>query len=878
MKSRWINRYFTLLFVLGVLTACQNPVETPESHPEEKTPANIKVSTSTPIASGGEISFPGVKVRETGDITITIQNSGETSLNLTGTPSIKLEGDVTLFEVIGQPGKTTLAQNEQTTFTLRFKPVNTAKASVTVSIQNSSKNAPGFKFVVSGQGTVTASASIKVSASYEAPDGSPISTEIGMEGRITNAFTNVYVYESGDMVITIENLGEPVLRLTGTPPEIIKLNSTVFKIVNQPDKVELGRGEKTTFTLRFESSHANKATVDVQIPNTSGNAPDFIFTVEGQAKKKTSDIKLFNGDTEIAQEETVSLGDTILSQSKTVSLSIMNTGLIPLQLTGDPLINITGDDAAKFTVVTKPVKDIAVNESTSFQIKFEPTGEGEVGAVVTIKNNANTDFRFFINGNGVISKSNIGIYYAGQEKAQNSLVDIGNIGINVPQDIEITVKNSGNKILTLMPDDITITGADRDAFSLKTKPSSAIPIDGESKFIIRCTPLRTGEHNAIITIPNDDTSRNTAVFFIKANGVVPYSVIELSASDTIIGNNTGSFDFGTVETGASSTQVFLLKNTGIINLELTGNPVVNSSDTSLFSITANPSKIQLLPNETAQFTVRYAPQTEGTRTAEITIAGNIETGYFKFTTRGTGYTKKPEIVVKQGANTMSNMDVFNFGSATTIEQKTVDFTITNTGDTNLTLSNSPAVYLSSNDSGAFSIERQPSVSIAPNNTSSFTVKFSPSNVADNISAYVVIKSNSKNNADFSFQVKGSAYQAIPVTPSILRATGDIHTVTQNVGAGSKKTYYPITVSWTESPGAEEYRIYYSTTATGFTARNYTSVTDATSATILGRSTTQYKYIKISAKNKAGESEQTAVKTISSWTNSSDSYGSGGSTR
>jgi hypothetical protein len=471
-----------------------------------------------------------------------------------------------------------------------------------------------------------------------------------------------------------------------------------------------------------------------------------------------------------------------------------------------------------------------------------------------------------------VFKPAIGIFYGNEEKVQNGLIDMGDLGIHIPADIEITIKNFGNTILTIMPDDITITGTNSEVFLLKNKPASLVPAGDESKCILQCTLPETGEYNAIITVPNDDTSRNPAVFFIKAVGVVVYADMEVSRNDTKIENHTGIFDFGSVEIGDSLTQTFGLKNTGKINLKLDGNPIIDSSDTALFSIVTVPSKKELLPNETVQFTVRYTPQTEGLKSAEITIPCNIQAGTFKFKTQGTGYAKKPEIAVKQADTVLSNEGVFNFGSITTIEQKAVTFTITNTGDAHLTLSNNPAVYVK--DSDAFSITQQPSASIAPNETTSFTVRFSPATAADTITATVIIKSNSKENEEFSLQVKGSSYQVIPVNPSIVSVTGDIHTTTQNVGMGLKTTTYPITISWTASPGAEKYKIYYATTATGFTSRNYTTVTDATSATILGRSTTQYKYIKISAVNGAGESEPTEVKTITKWTTSSASYGGG----
>jgi hypothetical protein len=204
----------------------------------------------------------------------------------------------------------------------------------------------------------------------------------------------------------------------------------------------------------------------------------------------------------------------------------------------------------------------------------------------------------------------------------------------------------------------------------------------------------------------------------------------------------------------------VLKNTGTLTLELPGNPPVASSNPSAFSITTAPAKTELLPGESTPFTLRYAPQTAGPESADITIAGNIQSGTFRFKVQGTGG------------------------------------------------------------------------------------------------------------------------QVVPATPSITSATGDVHTVTQNVGAGIKRTYYPLTISWALSPGAENYKIYYATTASGFTSSRYVLVENSTvtTVTILRNTQTQYKYVKIAAVNGAGESAASAVREITKWTSSSTSMGSGSTTR
>jgi hypothetical protein len=155
-------------------------------------------------------------------------------------------------------------------------------------------------------------------------------------------------------------------------------------------------------------------------------------------------------------------------------------------------------------------------------------------------------------------------------------------------DIEITIKNTGDDLLSVSPEAIAVTGDDSAVFTVETRPASSIPAMGESKFIVRSAPTRTGEHNAAIAIPNNDASRNPAVFFIQADSVPLHADMELSVDGSVIENNTGVFNFGSVDTGNSSSRNFVLKYTGTSVLELSGNPPVASSNPSAFGITAAP--------------------------------------------------------------------------------------------------------------------------------------------------------------------------------------------------------------------------------------------------------------------------------------------------
>jgi len=124
-----------------------------------------------------------------------------------------------------------------------------------------------------------------------------------------------------------------------------------------------------------------------------------------------------------------------------------------------------------------------------------------------------------------------------------------------------------------------------------------------------------------------------------------------------------------------------------------------------------------------------------------------------------GVTREPQITVKAGASTIAQFGDYDFGGVLLNTPKDVTFTIGNSGKADLIFSvvEGNVINLSNNTSGYFSVNQQPfaSMTIAPGSTTTFVIRFSPITVGNNFNAEVTIKTNSENNAEFTFRVKGN---------------------------------------------------------------------------------------------------------------------------
>ena len=147
---------------------------------------------------------------------------------------------------------------------------------------------------------------------------------------------------------------------------------------------------------RLQESDESNNTTRVQVTiNTTGLSPEIDLLGNGQSIPN-------NDATPSTSDGTDFGGVDVATDTLTRTFTIQNTGTGSLSLTGVPKVQITG--SSDFTVTLQPVSPVNIdNPTTTFQIRFAPSGVGNRTATVTISNNdANeASYQFAIQGNGV---------------------------------------------------------------------------------------------------------------------------------------------------------------------------------------------------------------------------------------------------------------------------------------------------------------------------------------------------------------------------------------------------------------------------------------------------------------------------------------------
>ncbi|GAA4941267.1 hypothetical protein GCM10023314_12860 [Algibacter agarivorans] len=245
-------------------------------------------------------------------------------------------------------------------------------------------------------------------------------TDFGNEDIVSGSNSNIF---------TIQNTGAVSLTLTGGSPYVVITGDTSdFTLSVLPSDIPttpIAAAGSTTFTITFNPTVTGLRTAQVSIANDDSDEGPYTFNIQGTGTTTVQEIDITANSNSIPHDlpltnipsttNDTDFGNVIITGSTNANtFTINNLGtLTSLNLTGAPLVQIGGADAADFTVTTVPLTPIAANSNTTFIITFDPTSIGVKNATVTIANDdptgAENPYTFNIRGTGVLVQAPGGV-------------------------------------------------------------------------------------------------------------------------------------------------------------------------------------------------------------------------------------------------------------------------------------------------------------------------------------------------------------------------------------------------------------------------------------------------------------------------------------
>lgn len=455
------------------------------------------------------------------------------------------------------------------------------------------------------------------------------------------------------------NKGSPNLNLSGAP--LVELTGDAdFSVTIQPASV-IGAAHCTNFQITFAPGSLGIKTATVSIANNDADENPYTFVIVGNGVTPAPEMyirdnksmpTITNGDTTPSIDDATDFGDVATSSASSIDYEICNDGTTDLNLSGTPLVELTGD--SDFSVAQDPTNVIRASHCTNFQITLTPGSLGAKTATVSIANNDADEnpYTFAIAGNGIPPAPEMDIISSGKASIENGdttpstddSTDFGDVGTGEIFNSEYYICNDGIGNLNLSGTPLVELTGDSD-FSVFHDPASVIGASDCTYFEIVFTPGSEGTKTATVSIANDDADENPYIFVIAGNGVPPVPEMNIheywSGLSIADGDNTplgeDGTDFVDVAIGSPHGVVnYYICNSGSADLHLTGAPLVELTGDADFSVTYDPDNVISI-SDCTRFQITFSPTSAGVKTAMVSIANeDADENPYDFSIQGTG--------------------------------------------------------------------------------------------------------------------------------------------------------------------------------------------------------------------------------------------------
>ena len=254
----------------------------------------------------------------------------------------------------------------------------------------------------------------------------PISNGGGLEFDCISAGQHV------DKTLTIKNLGDANLNLTGSPKVAITgADAGQFTVLEQPTSPVSPSGS-VTFTIRFSPTSVGNKTAVMSIANDDPVESPYQITLMGNLIPEMNIIGVASGGT-------WNFGNVPVGEMADKAFTIQNLGCGSLVLSGNPRVAISGDKYAQFSVTQEPDATILPGSTSSFIVEFDALRRGTFTAMLSITNNDPDEnpYIIYLSATGVSSsaetanKSSVLTSILRGPRAENNVTDNYNIQRNI---------------------------------------------------------------------------------------------------------------------------------------------------------------------------------------------------------------------------------------------------------------------------------------------------------------------------------------------------------------------------------------------------------------------------------------------------------------
>jgi hypothetical protein len=505
------------------------------------------------------------------DTVITIQNSGVYNLQIRiANPK---DANLSLIASI-QSADTIISPGGQYKFKVRITPLKLSTITDTIKIYNNSTNLPTDFIIISA---VVSQPNLLIT---------PQNYDFGRTSLTTPVIYKTF-YMQNNYRSSIKVSGR---KLSG--------DTSSFYFVNPPAGIILSANQVDSFQLVFNPKTLGTKTAQLKISSDDPLAANLYYTLSGVGGGRPvlsiSPAKL-------------NFGEVTSSTDTSSYIIIQNDGNLYLDISGK---TITGNDNAAFSIISgsgpvsldrKKADTIRIKVNSATQTIGDKTAQFQAVSNDSSNLNPKVDLFASIKSPAIIKSLSVLVF------------DTTTIGDS--KDSTFTIRNDGNSPL-IISGVLTSDFQYNDFIVSGVKAGEALEPGTTRTISVKFKPLDIGTRSSRVLIRSNDPRNPEISVIVRGFAKLPVKpVIEVS---------NRAIDFGYVEPGKSKDTSFVIKNTGIVNLQI-DSIYLTGKNKSFFSLPALITPVIISPSASQNINVKFASAASDTvknPTAVINIRSN----------------------------------------------------------------------------------------------------------------------------------------------------------------------------------------------------------------------------------------------------------------
>jgi len=512
------------------------------------------------------LSFGNVIVTKSSDMTFTVSNEGNLTLNVSATQITGANSDQ--FSFVSGAGSFSLIAGGNRTIIVKFSPTSEGAKSSTLRIVCDDLDESPVNISLNGTGGI--------------PDISTSEIELN--------YGNVVIPETSILGFSVSNKGNYDLAVSAT--EIIGENADQFSFESGEGSFSIPVGEEThPISVKFSPTSAGPKAATLRI--TSNDPYDSVVEIALRGTAVFPDISI--SPTEL------SFGKVRTSEDSVLNITVTNNGSYDLIVS---TTTITGTNADLFSIVKGQAPfTVTLCGKSTIEIKFAPSLLDSVSATLQISSNDpyKSVVEIPLNGTGVIQDIEV----------SPAALDFRDVLVGDNSIMGIVVSNMGTADLVVNAAEIIGTNVDQ--FSVFSgQEGFTIETGARARSIaIKFQPASVGDKTATLRLTSNDPDENT--IDISLSGIGGLQDIAVSADELI---------FGEINVSEDSTLNVLISNEGGSDLIVDSTKIIGT-DADIFSIESGGGSFTISKDGDADsISIKFFPKSTGTKTATLQIFSN----------------------------------------------------------------------------------------------------------------------------------------------------------------------------------------------------------------------------------------------------------------